>query len=121
MDGPMREDSPVSYSDPPPPPPQYGAPQPPYGGGMPPKTSGMAIASLVLGIVGIITCGCLIPSILGIVFGILGKKDIRESGGAKTGAGLAQAGFITGIVGIALAVIYWIVVATTGNFEFSTS
>lgn len=110
----------MSYSDPPPPPPQYGAPVPPQGG-MPPKTSGMAIAALVLGIVGVIGCGCVIPSILGIVFGVLGKKDVRESGGAKKGAGMAQAGFILGIVGIVLAVAYWVIVATTGEFEFSTS
>jgi hypothetical protein len=109
----------VSYSEPPPPP-QYGDPLPPQGG-MPPKTSGKAIASLVLGILGIVTCGCLIFSILGIVFGVLAKKDIRESNGGVTGAGMAQAGFITGIVGIALAVIYWILVATTGTFEFSTN
>ena len=108
----------MNYSDPPPPP-QYGAPQPPMGG-MPPKTSGMAIASLVLGIVGIITCGCMIFSVLGIVFGVIAKKDIRESGGTKTGAGLAQAGFILGIVGVVLGIIYWIIVATTGNFEVTT-
>lgn len=108
----------MSYSDPPPPPPQYGAPVPPQGGG-PQKTSGMAIASLVLGIVGLIMCGCFLLSILAIVFGQLGKKDIAESG--KSGSGLAKAGFILGIVGIALGVLYWILVATTGNFEFNTS
>ncbi len=103
----------MSYSDPPPPPPQYGAPQPPMGG-MPPKTSGMAVASLVLGIIGAIPCfwGCLVFSILGIVFGQLGKKDVRDSGGAKKGAGLAQWGFILGVVGVVLGVVYWILVAT---------
>jgi len=80
----------------------------------------MAIAALVLGIAGVILCGCLIPSILGVVFGVLGKKDVRESGGAKKGAGMAQAGFILGIVGLVLAAIYWIVVASTGNFEITT-
>lgn len=110
----------MSYSEPPPPPPQYGAPQPPYGGA-PAKTSGMAIASLVLGIVGLLSCGCLIGSILAIVFGQIAKKNIRESGGAQGGAGMAKAGFILGIVGIALAVVYWIIVATTGSFSYSTS
>ncbi len=89
-------------------------------GGTPPSTSGKAIASLVLGIVGLLTCGCLIGSILAIVFGSMAKKEIAASGGAKSGAGLAQAGFILGIVGVALAVLYWIVVAATGNFEFTT-
>ena len=115
----------MSYSDapPPPPPPQYGGPQSPYGGEQP-KTSGKAIASLVLGIIGVLTCGCVILSVLAIVFGSLARKDIRESGGATKGAGMAQAGFILGIIGIALAVIYWVLVATgaiSGNWEYSTS
>jgi len=103
----------VSYSDPPPPPPQYGAPVPPQGG-MPPKRSGLAVAGLVLGIVGVLPCfwGCFIIAILGVVFGQLGKKDIRESGGAKTGEGAAKWGVILGVVGIVLGVIYWILVAT---------
>jgi hypothetical protein len=110
----------VSYSEPPPPP-QYGAPVP-QPGGMPPKTSGMAIASLVLGIIGLIACGCLVLSILAIIFGQLGKKDIRESGGAKTGGGLAQWGFILGIIGVALGVVYWIVViASGGELNVSTN
>ena len=62
----------------------------------------MAVAALVLGIIGVLPCfwGCFIFAILGVVFGQLGKKDIRESGGAKTGEGLAKWGFILGIVGI---------------------
>jgi uncharacterized membrane protein len=83
-------------------------------GGLPPKRSGMAVAGLVLGIIGVIPCfwGCLIFSILGVVFGQLGKKDIRESGGTKTGDNAAKWGVILGIVGIVLGVIYWILVAT---------
>ena len=80
----------------------------------------MAIAALVAGIVGIVTCACLVPSILAIVFGVIAKKDIAESGGAKTGGGLAQAGFILGIVGVVLGIVNWIIVAATGSFEFTT-
>ncbi|KQW53298.1 hypothetical protein ASC77_03140 [Nocardioides sp. Root1257] len=74
----------------------------------------MSIASLVLGILAVLPCfwGCFIFGILGVVFGVLGKKDVRESQGAKTGEGLAKWGFILGIVGIAFGVIYWILVAT---------
>lgn len=102
----------MSYSEPPPP--TYGAPQPPYGGGLPPKNSGMAVAGLVLGIVGVIPCfwGCFIFSILGVVFGQLGTKDIRESNGTKKGEALAKWGFILGLIGIALGVLYWVLVAT---------
>jgi hypothetical protein len=100
----------MSYdTPPPPPPPQYGAPMP----GAAPKRSGMAVAGLVLGIIGVIPCfwGCLVFSILGVVFGQLGKRDIAQSGGTKTGAGAAQWGFILGLVGIGLGVVYWILVA----------
>ena len=101
----------MSYNEPPPP--SYGAPQPPYGA-MPPKNSGMAVAGLVLGIIGVVPCfwGCFIFSILGIVFGQLGKKEIRESQGTKKGEGLAKWGVILGIAGIVLSVLYWILVAT---------
>jgi hypothetical protein len=102
----------VSYTDPPPP--QYGQPAPEYAGGPPPKRSVLAIVGLVLGIIGVIPCfwGCLIFSVGGIVFSMLGKKEIRDSNGAKTGEGAAKWGFILGLVGIALGVIYWILVAT---------
>lgn len=89
---------------------------------MPPKRSGMAVAALVLGIIGVIPCfwGCFVFSILGVVFGQLGKKDIRESQGAKTGEGAAKWGFILGIIGLACGVIYWIL-AGTGVIDFSYS
>lgn len=91
---------------------------------MPPKRSGMAVAALVLGIIGVIPCfwGCFVFSILGIVFGQLGKKDIRESAGAKTGAGAAKWGFILGIVGLAGGVLYWILVGSGAiDMSYSTS
>ena len=93
-------------------------------GGMPPKKSGMSVASLVLGIIAVIPCfwGCFIFAILAVVFGQLGKKDIRESNGAKTGEGMAKAGFILGLVGIALGVVYWILSASgVIDYSYSTS
>ena len=112
----------MSYSEPPPPP-QYGAPLPPQGG-MPPRRSGLSVASLVLGIIGVIPCfwGCLVFGVLAIVFGQLGKKDVRDSGGAKTGAELAKWGLILGIASIVLGVIYWIL-ALAGvfpEFDYTT-
>ena len=104
---------------PPPPPPGYGQ-QPPQGyGQQPPKTSGMAITSLVLGILGIVCCGCGLFSIAAAVLGYLGKKEIAESNGTKAGAGMAQAGFILGLVGIAISVLYWILIAL-GTFDLNT-
>lgn len=104
---------------PPPPPPGYGQQYPQGYGQQPPKNSGMAITSLVLGILGVVCCGCGLFSIAAVVFGHLGKKEIAESGGTKTGAGMAQAGFILGLVGIAISVLYWILIAL-GTFDLNT-
>ena len=54
------------------------------------KTSGMAVASLVLGLVGF--CG--ITAILGLIFGIVAQVKIRKSGGQLKGGGLAIAGIV---------------------------
>jgi hypothetical protein len=54
------------------------------------KTSGMAIASLVLGICGIFTCG--LSAIVGLILGITSLSTIRKSQGWLKGTGLAIAG-----------------------------
>ena len=114
----------MSYSEPPPPP-QYGAPVPPQGG-TPPKTSGKAIASMVTGLVGLLTicCGFLVvSSIVALVLGILARKEIRNSNGALKGDGMALTGVITGIVGIVMVIITIILVATGAidtNFEYNS-
>jgi hypothetical protein len=61
-----------------------------------PKTSGLAIASLVLGIVWVYG----ITSILAIIFGVIAKRNIRDSNGWVTGDGMATAGLVLGIVGV---------------------
>jgi hypothetical protein len=85
-----------------------------------PKNSVMGIIALVLGIIGVIPCfwACGVFQIGAIVLGILGKKEVQESNGAKKGENLAQWGFILGCVGLALAVLYWILFATTDIFTF---
>ena len=90
------------------------APPPAYAPGTPPvqppvpgakqATSGWAIASLILGICGF-TCIPLIGSVLAIVFGFLGKSEIKKSSGRLKGSGLATAGIVLGIILIALMVI----------------
>jgi len=108
----------MSYEAPPPPPGGgYGQPQ--YGA-QPAKTSVLAIVSLVTGILGIFPCcGLFVFGIAGAVTGYLAKKEIAESNGAKTGAGLAQWGFILGVIGIALSVLYWVLVAA-GTLDVNT-
>ena len=75
------------------------------GTGLPvkPKGSGMAIASLVLGIVGIIPCFCAIPSLLAVIFGAVSlMKDTAAKGLAIAGLVLGLMGFMVAPVSIAL-------------------
>ena len=62
--------------------------------GAPGLTNGWAIASLVLGILGVVGFPPLIPSILALIFGYKGKREIDRSDGVQQGRGLAVAGII---------------------------
>ena len=91
----------MSYSAPPPPDAAGG-----YGGGYAqPKTNQKAVWALVLGILSLICCG-LFTGIPALILGNGAKKDIAASGGAQTGAGMAQAGVVLGIIGTVLSVLY---------------
>jgi len=68
-----------------------------------PKTSGLAIASLILGIVGGCSLGLL--SIVGLVLGIVASKKIKASGGTIGGRGMAVAGIIISIVTLILGLV----------------
>jgi len=65
---------------------------PPLPNAAPPKTSGLAVTSLVLGILGLFTCG--ITAFLGLIFGIVGLMKIKGSGGTLSGGGMAIAGIV---------------------------
>jgi hypothetical protein len=67
------------------------------------RTEGFAIASLVLGIVGLVAFP-VIPSILAIVFGVSAKRRIRQDA-RLTGEGLATAGIVLGIVELVLVAL----------------
>jgi hypothetical protein len=70
-----------------------------------PRTSGLAIASLVLGILGL--CG--IGSLLATIFGAVAINQISRSNGAMTGKGMAIAGLVLGIIGLAgLVAMLWL-------------
>lgn len=69
----------------------------------PPKTSGMAVASLVLGIVGFF-CG-FFSALPGLILGIVGLKKIRDSDGQLTGKGLALAGVCVSVAALAFSVV----------------
>ena len=105
-------------------PPPLAPPAPGYGGygAYSPPTDGMAIASLVLGIVAFPGICCY--GIVGVAFGVtaivLGRVSlgkIRAANGAIGGRGLAQAGWICGLVAAvigALYAIFTIVLAVLG-------
>jgi hypothetical protein len=67
------------------------------------RTSGAAIASLVLGIVGV-TVFPLIPSVLALVFGSRARDEMRADRGVS-GEGLATAGIILGWIGVAISLL----------------
>jgi hypothetical protein len=64
------------------------------------KTNGLAIASLILGIVGI--------SIVAIILGHISLSQIKKTG--EQGRGMALAGTILGYVGFVITII-WVIVA----------
>ncbi len=85
---------------------------PPPGGPMPPgpawpspvagkKTSGLAVASLILAITGFI-CLPILGPILGIIFGLMAKSQIKKESGRLEGGGLATAGIVLSVIAIVL-------------------
>ncbi|MFO0744663.1 MAG: DUF4190 domain-containing protein [Myxococcota bacterium] len=74
----------------------------------PPATNGMAVAALVLGLVGVIVflgLFALVASILALVFGYVSASQIDASGGRQGGRGMATAGIVLGWVGLGLLLI----------------
>jgi len=73
-----------------------------------PKTSGMAIASMVIGILGIaggwMCCGIILP-IVAIILGHISFSQIQRRPSELTGKGLAIAGFTLGYVGLLFGLI----------------
>jgi type II secretory pathway pseudopilin PulG len=76
---------------------------PPVPNAAPSKMSGLAIASLVLGILGI--CGGL-TAILGLILGIFALAKIRDSRGTLAGQGIALAGIIVSAVALIMIPIF---------------
>ncbi|HLL64258.1 MAG TPA: DUF4190 domain-containing protein [Micromonosporaceae bacterium] len=84
----------------------YTAPgYPPYGYGAPaaPTTNALAITSLVLSLVGLVTCG--VTGLIGAILGHVAKRQIRER--REGGEGMATAGIIVGwIVFVLMALMF---------------
>jgi hypothetical protein len=74
------------------------------------RTSVAAIVSLIAGILGIVQVLPVIGPIAAVIAGHMAKSEIKKSGGAVTGNGLATAGLIMGYlmlaIGVCLACIF---------------
>jgi hypothetical protein len=76
-------------------------------------TNTWAVASLVLGIVGIPSSCIAIPPLLAIIFGILAMRTGNSATGKPPGQGLAIAGIILGTIGL---VLFGLVLKNLGHF-----
>ncbi|RJP30719.1 MAG: DUF4190 domain-containing protein [Actinobacteria bacterium] len=77
------------------------------------NSNGKAIASLVLGIFGLVSCP-IVCSIIGLILAYQARREIAASGGWQTGEGLARAGIILGWGGIAVySLVFLIAVIAT--------
>ncbi len=91
---------------------QYPPPYPPSGF-QTATTNGLAIAALILGLVGWVACG--VGSVVAVILGFIAQSQIRESRGRQGGEGLAKAGIILGFVGIGLVVLFFVIGAISGS------
>jgi hypothetical protein len=79
------------------------APSLPMGG--PPATNSMALTSMILGILGIFVA-FIFTAVPAIICGHIARKQIRESGGAQSGDGMALTGLITGYLMTLLTLLF---------------
>ena len=82
----------------------------------PRPTNGMAVASLVLGLLSWACLGCL-AGIPGIICGHMALAQIRSSGYAEEGRGLAIAGLILGYInlaGLIFGFLIWLLLVMVG-------
>jgi len=68
------------------------------------KNNGLAVASMVLGIVGLLLCFLWIPSILAVIFGGIALNQISKNP-QQGGKGMAIAGLTLGIIGVGTIVV----------------
>ena len=99
-----------------PPPVGYGPPPSAYAYAAPTSTSGKAIGALVTSLAGVPLCFCVVPSIVGIVLGIVAMNDIKKTG--QQGRGMALAAVIVGGVSLALTVVFWLTGVISGTSTY---
>jgi hypothetical protein len=91
----------------------YGTdPYDPYRSMKPPGTNGKAIAALATSLAGLLFCG--LPSVVGLILGIVAMRETKRTG--QEGYGLALAGTIIGAlvtVGFVLYILFFIGLAAS--------
>ena len=101
--------------------PQGGVPQPvagsAYARASAPALNGMAIASMVLGIIGVFGAAIL-TSVPAIIFGHIARRQIRNTEGREGGEGMALAGLILGyVVTVLSALVIVFIIVRVAQFE----
>ena len=84
-----------------------------------PDTGGPTGASLLestLGIVSVLACFLVVPSLLAVIFGAVALNQMKHQPTAYHGRGMAIAGLVLGLVGLAI----FLLVVAFGNVTFST-
>lgn len=76
------------------------------------KTNGMAVAALVLGIIGIPMMLMVLPGLLALIFGIVGVQQTSSKG--QAGKGMAITGIVLGAIAVGMAAFFWSVVMVEG-------
>ncbi|MFJ6727494.1 MULTISPECIES: DUF4190 domain-containing protein [unclassified Streptomyces] len=77
------------------------------------RTNGLAIASLCCGIIGLFLLNIVLGP-LAIVFGVVARRQA----GVKSGAGMAKAGIVLGVVDVVLWVLLMVIAASNGGFSW---
>jgi hypothetical protein len=80
------------------------APTPLYSPAPSSHVSGLAVASLVLGVGGLVLLP-LLGSILALILGYMARRNIRQHPDELSGDGIALAGIVTGWIGVTLALL----------------
>ncbi len=95
---------------------QYGTPPAQQG------NSGMAVAAMVLSLVGLIPCFWVfqLPGLLGVIFGFIGLGQTKDG---RRGRGMAITGIVVGILLVLVCASIWIAIALDGDhcIEFGNS
>ena len=96
----------------------YGSnPYDPYRPTKPPGTNGKAIAALITSLLGLPCCG--LPSIAGVILGVMAMRETRRTG--QDGYGIALAGAIIGGLVVTIWVFYLLVtiVVSVSGFQYA--